>query len=176
MLRNFVQFGLVLTMAMMSPVPVFAQSSPEIIPQTPGLHPMCLVFPDRPLTRASNRSDTESITCAWGTAETGLAYVDTFSGDKLATFRVMQEFQATDFLHNYDGQPGYEVEDIIVNPNLNCTEFRMMLWRHNGDHVVSHTTALCGGVGINYATFGAYVEDLQTQFAAIVRANNTSRR
>jgi hypothetical protein len=170
MLRNVVQFGLVLTIAMMSPVPAKAQSSDDIIAQTPDLHPMCLAFAGRPLIKASYSAN--GVTCFWGNRESGgLAGLNTFSGDALATFRIMQEFQATEFFHANDGLAGFTVED--TSGITDCSEARTIVWKQNGVHYQSLTTAFCDGVGINYATWGAYGAELPAQFAKLVRLKNT---
>jgi hypothetical protein len=169
MILRFVRMGfsIIASSLLVTPALVQAQQEAPII-QSSSLHPLCLAFPDRPLMKASS-STPKDVSCGWGTLESrGLADVDSFSGERMETFRVLQAWQGNDFLRAYDGQAGMQVEDRAGVTD--CLESRVIIWRQNGKPYRGHATGLCDGVDLTFSVVGKYVDEIDAQFAKLVRS------
>jgi hypothetical protein len=165
-----VRFGIAFFAIFAVAAPVFAEDNIPL--STIGIPSTCKVFPNMPLSEASG--EYPKIRCEWlspvrveeGIMKGGTAGVDTF--DQLITYDIMKSVQQ-EYASAFLDQPDTTVED--KSNIIDCVESRMVVWSVKGTPTLSHFTALCGGIGINFATTGAdFTEDNAERFAQIVRS------
>lgn len=152
--------------------PAFSQNS-NIPLSTPGLDSACKVYPDKPLSEASTGGDQNEIRCEWlspvrvegRSIKGGAAGIDT--SNQRDWYNIMKAAQ-DEFAEAFADKSNAIVLD--KSGIIDCSESRIVVWSVDGISLHSHSTAWCGGVGINFATSGAdFTEEGAAIFAQIVR-------